>query len=275
MEEKLLSEGLDQYGFLSADQIGEGTAPGEVSPAVQTVLVVLFPYSAADYDPHANLSRYCRGKDYHTVAPRYLDPVGQAACQALGKEVSFHSYADTGPFHDRYLGFKAGLGVRGMNQMLINPKYGSFCFIACLTVDAPLPCDTPCPVPEQPNCLRCGKCLKACPGQSLLEDGGFRWETCRSRITQKTGDLTEEEIRILKKDTMIFGCDICQTACPLNRAAAVSPIKEFTRERIDRLDSKDLEGLTRKTFCEKYPGRAFTWRGPQVLRRNLRILNGD
>ena len=40
---------------------------------------------------------------------------------------------------------------------------------------------------------------------------------------------------------------------------------------MDSLENADLEGLTNRTFREKYGGRAFAWRGPGPLRRNLEL----
>lgn len=272
-EKVLQQEGLDSYGFLSVSDIdlsgADGSGRGEDVSWIQTLLVVVFPYYAGTYAPDANLSLYCRGRDYHKVVPAYLNPAGEAVKGALPEGCRYEAFADTGPFRDRLIAFKAGLGVRGMNQMLIHPRYGSYCFIGSLAFSVPLPADPARSVPKEPGCLRCGRCLRACPGGSLREDGSFRLETCRSFITQKKGDLTPEEIRIFQEDSLIFGCDICQTVCPMNQNVTPSPIPEFTQERIDRLDLSDLEGLTNKTFLEKYPDRAFTWRGPQVLRRNL------
>ena len=56
------------------------------------------------------------------------------------------------------------------------------------------------------------------------------------------------------------------------RPKSLTEIKEFVQEHIDSLKMEDLEGLSRKGLQEKYPNRAFTWRGPEVLRRNLRLM---
>ena len=68
---------------------------------------------------------------------------------------------------------------------------------------------------------------------------------------------------------MIWGCDFCQWACPYNAAPAHSPLPEFSTSLVDALENSDLEGLTNRTFRDKYGGRAFAWRGPGPLRRNL------
>lgn len=106
----------------------------------------------------------------------------------------------------------------------------------------------------------------------MQPDGSFQWQRCRSAITQKKGELEDWEREIFDQGSLIFGCDTCQTVCPHNQHIPISPIKEFTEDRIDSLTRADLEGLTRKEFLAKYPNRAFTWRGPGVLIRNLQLM---
>lgn len=263
IQHRLEMAGLDQYAFLKPEQ-------DELSEKIQSIVVVLFPYYAGV--EKGNLSMYCRGIDYHAVVPKYLKPVGEALKQELGEVVQYGVYADTGPLRDRYLALRAGLGFVGRNQMMINRKYGSYCFIAYMTVNLPLETDPEPAWTSEPQCLNCGACVSGCPGGAMQEDGGFIMERCRSGITQKKGELEKWELEIFYKDDAIFGCDVCQRVCPHNKGIATSPIKEFVEERIDSLEMEDLEGLSRKQFQEKYPNRAFTWRGPEVLRRNLRLM---
>ena len=182
----------------------------------------------------------------------------------------YHAYADTGPLADRYLALRAGLGWIGKNQMLIHPVWGSYCFISYLTLNAPLEADAPAAM--ETTCMRCGRCVRSCPGGALTEDGAFRLERCRSLITQKTGELAPWEIRILQKDSLIFGCDVCQKVCPHNAGVPLTMIKEFREDLIASLSKADLQDVSRRQFAARYPDRAFTWRGPAVLRRNLELL---
>lgn len=260
---RLEEKGLSSYAFIKP-------SPLEASDSVQSIVVVLFPYFPGKIE--GNLSLYCQGKDYHEVVPLYLDPIGQevaAFCHEAGEDVLFHAYADTGPFNDRSLCLRAGLGIRGLNQMLIHPQYGSYFFIACMTFSLPLEEDAI--KGKEETCLMCGKCVEACPGGCLGKER-FDFERCRSYLTQKKGELADWEVEILKKDSLVFGCDICQRVCPMNAGVLKTPIPEFTEDRIPSLYKEDLEGLTNKTFKEKYPKRAFTWRGPKVILRNIALL---
>ncbi len=266
IRQQLEKAGLDEYRFLAPEE-------SESSEEIRSIVVVLFPYYAGTTE--GNLSLYCRGIDYHVVVPKYLTPVGETIRQEFGEEVCYGAYADTGPLRDRYLALRAGLGFVGRNQMLINRKYGSYCFIAYLTFNIPLEPDPEVEWTYEPDCLGCGACVQSCPGGAMQEDGGFILERCRSGITQKKGDLEDWELEILYKDKVIFGCDVCQTVCPHNQGVAISPIKEFVEERIDSLTMEELEGLTRRQLQEKYPNRAFTWRGPEVLRRNLKLMENE
>ena len=261
IEEHLRSKGLTEFAFIAPEQ-------DEASETVRSIAVVLFPYFPGRDAEKGNLSLYCQGLDYHVVVPRYLEPIGEALKELI-PDLSFHVYADTGPFNDRSLALRAGLGIRGVNQMLIHPKYGSYFFIACMTLSVPLTVKTV-PVKES-TCLECGRCVKACPGGCLGKES-FDYTKCRSYITQKKGTLEPWEEEILQKDDLVFGCDLCQTVCPMNQNVEKTPIKEFTKDRIISLRKEDLAGLSNKTFKEKYPDRAFTWRGPGVIVRNLELL---
>lgn len=259
----LKEKGLDSFRFLAPDE-------EEASDRVRAILVVLFPYYAGTSE--GNLSMYCRGRDYHKVVPAYLESVKKAAGKVLGDELIAKAYADTGPFRDRYLVLRAGLGVIGRSQMMINERYGTYFFVGYLTLNAPIEPDEAAVFTNGIACLDCGACVRACPGGAMGANGEFYPERCLSGITQKKGELEPFEKEILLKESMIFGCDVCQKVCPMNRGAMVSPIHEFTENRIDSLSLEDLEGLSRKAFEKQYPDRAFTWRGPEVLRRNLRLL---
>ena len=189
-------------------------------------------------------------------------------CDALRRkypEESFAPAADNSPLPEREAAWLAGIGLRGKNGLLILPPYGTYVFLGTILTGAAL--DVP-ERPAAPDCPGCGACRAACPAGALGE-GGPDVSRCLSELTQKKGALTEEEAARLRVHPLIWGCDFCQRACPYNAAPARSPLPEFSTSLVDALENSDLEGLTNRTFRDKYGGRAFAWRGPGPLRRNL------
>ena len=80
---------------------------------------------------------------------------------------------------------------------------------------------------------------------------------------KKKGRLTDEEVEILKKSGSVFGCDVCQKVCPMNKNAK--------QER--NLFSDDIIAtVTRENVESLYKQRAFGFRGLKTLQRNLDIL---
>ena len=72
----------------------------------------------------------------------------------------------------------------------------------------------------------------------------------------------------MRKYHTVWGCDICQTACPYNATPKITPIEFFHTDRIEELTSDYIASLSAKEF----KARAFGWRGRAVPQRNLDIL---
>ena len=238
-------------------------------PSPTGVFVAAFPYYAGD-DP-GNLSRYARGEDYHAAVVRRLEQVC-ARLRARWPEHIFRPSADSSPIPERAAALCAGLGVLGDNGLVLLDKWGSWIFLGTILTNL-----TGYPWPEPVHlrrCVHCGACAAACPGGALEADG-VRTDRCLSHLTQKTGELTPEEAALLSAHPLIWGCDVCQQVCPYNRAAPVTPLPEFRDDLVPALTLPDVAGQTRRQFLERYPGRAFTWRGPGPLQRNLELKDGE
>lgn len=228
----------------------------------QTAIVFLFPYFWKHY-PESNLSIYTYGTDYHQVIHQYLSQIADFLHQKFPGHY-YRPYADISPYDERQLAVQAGLGVLGKNHLLINETYGSFVFIGILVTNLPLSPDSP----SCGSCIGCDKCLVSCP-TGALKDGDF--SRCLSHITQKKGALTPEEEALVKEGGLVFGCDQCQLCCPHNLRSK-TPIPEFQTHQPECLHILDLLDLSNREFQRKYNNRAFSWRGKNVLIRNLTIL---
>jgi len=125
-------------------------------------------------------------------------------------------------------------------------------------------------VPLDKSCMNCNKCVDCCPTGALSD---WDFTKCLSEITQKKGELSETEQRLIAENGSAFGCDVCQMVCPMNKFS-VTPLKEFRVDLVTKIKKSDLENLSNKEFRQRYSQRAFSWRGKNVLIRNLDIL-GD
>lgn len=226
------------------------------------VYVAAFPYFAGDAP--GNLSLYCRGRDYHTVVKARLEEVC-AGLRVRSPGYRFLPGADNTPVPELTAARLAGLGMVGRHNLMIVPPYGSYVFLGTILTDLPL--ETGAAEPS-PFCEDCGACVKACPTGALSE-AGFDREKCLSYLTQKKGELTEREREWLRLSPTAWGCDLCQRACPWNQTARETDLPEFRENLLAGLTAGELEGLTNRSFPAAFPDRAFTWRGPGPLRRNL------
>lgn len=229
-------------------------------------VVALFPYYVKGEE--GNLSLYARPTDYHLVAEEKLKQLALFLGSLGAKETTVH--VDKGTFDDRQAAFEAGLGFFGMNGMLINRDYGSFFFIGQIIHDLELDEDDR----NDETCLECGRCERECPGGALL-GGKVITAKCLSEITQKRGELSEDEKSLIKSTGTCWGCDICQRVCPHNSGLETTAIPEFLEDRITHLVASDIRHLSNKEFKEKYGKYAFSWRGKNVLLRNLEIYEEE
>lgn len=246
---------------LAEPDIEKRINPFLLMPEAKSIIVCLSSYYTGKIP--GNLSKYARGIDYHLVMKEQMHKIvlmlNRQGYQAI-------CFCDNGPLDDRYLAYRAGLGFFGNNGFLIHERYGTYTFIGYLLTDCPLESD----VPQDKSCMDCGKCYAACPGGALGRDK-FCAERCISYLTQKKGQLTEEEKKLIKKGGSIWGCDICQDVCPHNQYAQKTNIYSFAENLIHDLDLP--EQMSGRMFARMYGDRAFSWRGKGVLARNFEILH--
>ena len=230
----------------------------------ESAIVCLFPYYVEHKDP-SNLSRYTWATDYHLVINEYLKKLIEKL-QIINTDAQFSIHCDTSPLADRYMAYLAGLGFYGKNNCFISPKWGSYVVIGTILTTLELEPDTP----LTQSCMECNRCITACLGQCLGHDE-FKFDTCKSYLTQKKGELTSEEEHIIAKTPLVFGCDVCQEVCPHNKDIPTTPIPEFQSVE-PYIDIDELDSLTNKEFKAKYGHRAFSWRGKKILMRNQEII---
>ena len=258
----LNSEGIELIGILALDSVRITKQYLLDRAGIHSGSVVCFaiPYYA---EPNVtpNISAYAYGEDYHA----YTRELGERLCGTLRQaypQNKFALFSDHSPIDERHAAASAGLGIIGTHGMLITEKYSSYVFISELITDADLG-GTAKPIRY---CENCGACRTACPYG--LRDG------CLSALTQKKGELSEDEIQMIIKYSSAWGCDICTEVCPhtkkaLREKTIYSPIPFFRQHLMPRLTVDGIERMDDATFAR----RAYSWRGRDTIIRNLKLIN--
>ena len=246
-------------GICSFESIGElipCRAKERIPENAKSVITYLFPYwLGEDFYRKSNISKYAVPNDYHIIVGEYLKKITDELRNQY-PDNTFEYFCDNSPINEVRAAVLCGLGVKGRNSLLINPVYGSFCFIGEIITDKKFDYS----VEDKGTCLDCGICAKKCPQKAITLEG-INKERCLSDITQHKGELSTESIEQIKKYGCIWGCDVCQDVCPMNKNISVTPIKEFIE--------------TAKPFYESgdsIENRAYAWRGKKVIERNYGVI---
>ncbi len=226
----------------------------------RSAIVFLIPYYGGET---VNLSRYAAARDYHI----YIKDVTERLCEQLSSSFPgalAHGYGDHSPIDERHAALIGGLGILGDNGLIINERYGSYVFVADVLTDIPTEKLGVARIEAVTRCEGCGACRLSCPTGILRGEG----EDCLSAITQRKGELTEEEVLLMRRYNTVWGCDLCQSTCPHNRAPRITPIRFFTEDRMEELTCEVLDGMDKSTFNQ----RAFSWRGRKTVERNIELV---
>ena len=231
--------------------------PASLLPGAATIVCAAFPFAPLCADDRSDLfADYARGADYHKALRKRLKPVCRILEQQQPGSLT-RICVDSAPVRERYWAVAAGLGHIGLNGQLIVPGVGCGVFLAEIlwtgTVEG-----TPAPAKaDGSTCIRCGACVRACPGAALDGRGGLNARRCLSYLTiEHRGELPEN----LRLAGRIYGCDVCRDVCPENRP--IAPLAEFmlrpqlaaiTADSLAALTEEDYDSLTTASAIRRAP----------------------
>ncbi|MBK8416289.1 MAG: tRNA epoxyqueuosine(34) reductase QueG [Bacteroidetes bacterium] len=238
--------------------------------SVVSFVLNYFP-EAKQIDPEApKISRYAYGKDYHQVIKEKLFQLLNFIRENIG-EVNGRAFVDSAPVLDKAWAQKSGLGWIGKNSNLINPKNGSYFFIAELILDIELEPD----LPITDYCGTCTKCIDACPTQAIIKPYVVDGSKCISYFTIELKDAFPESLKNTFDD-WVFGCDVCQEVCPWNRFSKPTQESAFhPREGLLEMSKSDWYEITKDVFNKVFKDSAVQRTGFEGLKRNLEFLKNQ
>ncbi len=134
---------------------------------------------------------------------------------------------------------EAGIGVMGLNRLVLSPQFGSAILLNSILIDTAL--DRYDQRLEQNPCLNCRLCAAVCPTGAVRKDGAFDFLACATHSYRDwssafdwaeallaSQDLAAYRTRFQDRETMslwqslLFGfnhkCGYCQAVCPAGTA---------------------------------------------------------
>jgi len=264
---------LGAWGY-DAAYAARASDPAAILPGARSVVCVAVSYATQAPQRrlplHGRVSNYAWSQDYHVRVRAILERIARAIDNLAGAAVT-RIACDTAPLAERAFAERAGLGWIGKHTNLISPTLGSFVFLGEIVTTVALEPDAPSPK----SCGSCTRCIAACPTGALRGDYTIDATRCISDLTQRT-DGIPRAMRASLGD-WVWGCDLCQLACPPTQRATVAADAAFAARDADAAAPALLELLSLRsgTYKRRYRASAMGWRGAAVLRRNAAVALGN
>jgi epoxyqueuosine reductase len=246
--------------------------PRKLVPGAKSVISLLLNYypeneQNTESDSY-NISKYAYGKDYHKVIKAKLKELYEFINSEIG-EIGGRVFVDSAPVMDKAWAKKSGLGWMGKNTNIINPKEGSFFFIAELIIDLELEYDGP----MKDYCGSCTRCIDACPTDALIAPYQIDASKCISYFTIELRENIPDEYHN-KLGNWIFGCDVCQDVCPWNRFSKPNHEPEFSpTNHILEMNKSEWDEITEDVFVKLFKDSPLKRTGFEGMKRNITVNN--
>jgi epoxyqueuosine reductase len=287
------------------------TDPATLLPGARSIVCIAIPYATPvprERRNHGRVSAYAWSRDYHRRMQSTLRDIAAAidalavndaaewdpdvlpapnvaptpnvmpdpnVILSLSKDAPqpqrTRVVCDTAPLAERAFAERAGLGWIGKHTSLIVHGLGSAVFLGEIVTTLELEPDPP----LRTSCGACTRCVDVCPTGALRGDHTIDATRCISDLTQRR-DAIPRALRPLI-GTWVWGCDLCNDACPPSRIAgragdaAFAPLHDGTAQP----NLQELLRVRGRRAFARFRETAMGWRGAAVLRRNAALALGN
>ncbi|MGH7819904.1 MAG: tRNA epoxyqueuosine(34) reductase QueG, partial [Candidatus Binatia bacterium] len=243
--------------WFHAERVVRSTDPTRALPGARSVVLLAASYRHEAKAPQddrlrGRVSRYAWGRDYHRV----LETRGRPLLRLLSERAPGSAgrfVVDHAPLMERAYARAAGLGWQGKNTMLLARGVGSWTFLAALLTTVELEPDAP----VAQSCGACTRCLPSCPTGAIRSEYEVVSDLCIAYHTIENRGVIPRAIRASIGE-WLFGCDLCQEACPVNDSSGPPGLPELDARAPNDAwpDLAEVLSLTEEEFRKRFAGRA-------------------
>ena len=218
------------------------------------------------------VARYAWGDDYHIVMKKKLKILLSNLSEITKKTVNGRIFVDDGAINDRAIAEKSGLGWFGKNTNILTSSHGSWVLLGSIITDLKL---TPDKILKK-NCGSCTTCIDLCPTGAIVGPYILDSRKCISYLTIELKGIIPRNLRTAI-GSWIFGCDICQDVCPVNKDIPDTTVSEFSPRNTNYTISELLDFLdfNQDNFSKKFKNSAIKRTKLEGLKRNVCIALGN
>ena len=232
----------------------------------RSIIVLALNYYQPDPVRGYRIAKYALGDDYHNFMLRRL----KRLCRMLREDYGGDQrpYVDTGPLLEKPIAEAAGLGWQGKSTILIEPKRGTWSFLANIVTTLELPVGEK----QKDRCGTCTRCIDVCPTQAITAPYQLDASKCISYLTIEHDGAIPPEYREAIGDRL-YGCDECLDVCPWNKWAVPTVEAKFAPRELPEL--RELLGWDEATFTERMQGSPMRRLKLHRFKRNICVVLGN
>ena len=275
---RVASGRMDGLSWYTESRVKRGTDPKQLLPGARSIICLGLSYLPSNGEEHPTLNagkvaKYARVKDYHRAMKRRMKAFVRGLEDRLGSTIGARWYVDDGPMLDRAAAARSGLGWFGKSTNILTPTHGSWILLGQVVTDLELEPDSP----LKKSCGECTRCIDDCPTGAIVAPYVVDNARCISYQTIENRGVIPLEMRPLIGD-WIFGCDICQDVCPVNRQAAIprQPVQKADAVGASgRLDLAELLTLSEEEFRRRFQGTSIMRAKRVGMQKNACVALGN
>ncbi|WPJ97708.1 tRNA epoxyqueuosine(34) reductase QueG [Coraliomargarita algicola] len=232
----------------------------------RSIISLALNYYQPDPTRGYRVAKYALGDDYHNFMLRRL----KRLCRILREEYGGEQrpYVDTGPLLEKPIAESAGLGWQGKSTILIEPKRGTWNFLANIVTTLELPTGEK----QKDRCGSCTRCLDACPTQAITAPYQLDASKCISYLTIEHDGAIPLQYREAIGDRL-YGCDECLDVCPWNKWAVPTVEPKFAPRELPGL--AEMLAWDEATFSERMQGSPLRRLKVHRFKRNICVVLGN
>lgn len=232
----------------------------------KSIIVLAFNYYQPNPERNYRIAKYALGDDYHNFMLRRI----KRLCRILRDDYGGQQrpYVDTGPLLEKSIAEAAGLGWQGKSTILIEPKRGTWSFLANIVTTLELPSGEK----EKDRCGTCTRCIDVCPTRAITAPYQLDASKCISYLTIEHDGPIPEVFREAIGDRL-YGCDECLDVCPWNKWAEPTVEAKFAPRELPEL--REMLLWDEVTFTEMMQGSPMRRLKLRRFKRNICIVLGN